>query len=50
MTHGDSLDKVADGFKTTGTSGTLIAAIANETTKIYGVQFHPEVIFLQRNY
>ncbi|XP_014681879.1 PREDICTED: GMP synthase [glutamine-hydrolyzing]-like [Priapulus caudatus] len=43
LTHGDSLDMVADGFQVVATSGTLIAAIANEKDKIYGVQFHPEV-------
>lgn len=43
LTHGDSIDKVADGFKITATSGNIIAAIANEKLRIYGVQFHPEV-------
>lgn len=43
LTHGDSIDKVADGFKVVGTSGNIIAAIANDKLRIYGVQFHPEV-------
>ena len=43
LTHGDSLGKVADTFKAVATSGPIIAAIANEKTKIFGVQFHPEV-------
>ena len=45
LTHGDSVDKVADGFKTAATSGSLIAGIANENGNIYGLQFHPEVSF-----
>lgn len=43
LTHGDSLDHPADGFRTIATSGDLVAAIANEEKKLYGVQFHPEV-------
>lgn len=44
LTHGDSLDRVAENFKAVATSATgLVAAIANEKTRIYGVQFHPEV-------
>uniref|UniRef100_A0A7M4FVK3 GMP synthase (glutamine-hydrolyzing) n=1 Tax=Crocodylus porosus TaxID=8502 RepID=A0A7M4FVK3_CROPO len=43
LTHGDSVDKVADGFKVVAQSGNIIAAIANESKKLYGAQFHPEV-------
>jgi len=43
LTHGDSIDKVADNFKVIGTSGNLVTAIANEKTRLYGLQFHPEV-------
>nr|XP_006812037.1 PREDICTED: GMP synthase [glutamine-hydrolyzing] [Saccoglossus kowalevskii] len=43
LTHGDSLDKVADGFQVVAKSGDIIAAIANEKKNLYGVQFHPEV-------
>ncbi|XP_072040456.1 GMP synthase [glutamine-hydrolyzing]-like [Amphiura filiformis] len=43
LTHGDSLDSIGDGFKVAATSGNIIAAIANESSKLYGVQFHPEV-------
>jgi len=43
LTHGDSLDRVADQFKVVGTSGAIITAIANEKSRLYGLQFHPEV-------
>ena len=43
LTHGDSICKVADNFKVVGTSGNLVTAIANEKTRLYGLQFHPEV-------
>lgn len=43
LTHGDSIDKVAEGFKVVATSGNLVAAIANDKLRLYGLQFHPEV-------
>uniref|UniRef100_A0A2C9JSK1 GMP synthase (glutamine-hydrolyzing) n=1 Tax=Biomphalaria glabrata TaxID=6526 RepID=A0A2C9JSK1_BIOGL len=43
LTHGDSITQVADGFKAVAHSGSIVAAIANEKSKLYGVQFHPEV-------
>lgn len=43
LTHGDSVDKVAEGFKVIAKSGNLIAGIADDKQKLYGVQFHPEV-------
>eukprot|EP00662_Eupelagonemidae_sp_cell21_P053822 gene53822-34991_t len=43
LTHGDSVDRVADGFRTIARSGTLTAAIGCDRRKLYGVQFHPEV-------
>jgi len=43
LTHGDSVDKVAEGFTAVAHSGNLIAAIANEEKRLYGLQFHPEV-------
>lgn len=43
LTHGDSVDTLADGFKEVARSGTTVAAIANQKLNIYGVQFHPEV-------
>ncbi|XP_028393832.1 GMP synthase [glutamine-hydrolyzing]-like [Dendronephthya gigantea] len=43
LTHGDTVTEVAPGFRVTGKSGNLIAAIDDEPKKLYGVQFHPEV-------
>uniref|UniRef100_UPI001EAF7F15 GMP synthase [glutamine-hydrolyzing]-like isoform X2 n=1 Tax=Oncorhynchus gorbuscha TaxID=8017 RepID=UPI001EAF7F15 len=48
LTHGDSVDKVADGFKVVAQSGSIIAGIANEQKKLYGTQFHPEVDLTER--
>ena len=44
LTHGDSIDKVADNYKVIATSKSgIIAGIANEKSNIYGLQFHQEV-------
>ncbi|CAG7818979.1 unnamed protein product, partial [Allacma fusca] len=43
LTHGDSVDRVGNGFIVIGSTGNVIAAISNECLNIYGVQFHPEV-------
>jgi GMP synthase (glutamine-hydrolysing) len=44
MSHADSIVTLPDGFHVTGASdGLAVAAIADETRRIYGVQFHPEV-------
>ena len=45
MSHGDEVVKIPQGFKTYGTTQTIPhAVIADEKRKIYGIQFHPEVI------
>ena len=45
MSHGDRVTALPPGFKVVGTSeGAPFAAIADETRKFYGVQFHPEVV------
>ncbi|MBI5700602.1 glutamine-hydrolyzing GMP synthase [Candidatus Saganbacteria bacterium] len=45
MSHGDSVVKLPDGFVGLGhTEHTQNAAIGDHTRKIYGVQFHPEVV------
>ncbi len=44
MSHGDSIVKLPNGFKTTAsTPNTAIAATANLRQKLFGLQFHPEV-------
>ncbi len=45
MSHGDYLTELPKGFKIIAKSDhSPIAAVANESEKIYGVQFHPEVV------
>ena len=45
MSHGDSIGFLPDGFqKIAHTENTLHAAISHEKRKLFGVQFHPEVI------
>jgi len=46
LTHGDHVVKVADTFKVIATSNDMIAAIGNDSKKMYGVQFHPEVCII----
>ena len=44
LTHGDSIDKIGDNFKIVGrSSSNIVAAISNDKSRLYGVQFHPEV-------
>lgn len=44
LTHGDSIERVCDKFKICATSSSdIVAGIYNEQTRVYGVQFHPEV-------
>ena len=45
MSHGDRVTKLPAGFRSVVVSaGAPFAAIANDERKIYGVQFHPEVV------
>ncbi len=45
MSHGDKVEKIPNGFKVIAkTPSAPFAAIADESRKIYGVQFHPEVV------
>ena len=45
MSHGDSISHLPEGFKVTAsTENTKIAAVENSQEKLYGLQFHPEVI------
>lgn len=44
MSHGDKLHKIPDGFKAVaGTSNADFVAIENLDSKMWGLQFHPEV-------
>ena len=44
MSHGDRVTAIPSGFEVIAVSaGAPFAAIADETRRIYGVQFHPEV-------
>jgi GMP synthase (glutamine-hydrolysing) len=45
MSHGDSVTDLPQGFELLAhTDNTSCAAIANHDRKLYGVQFHPEVV------
>jgi GMP synthase (glutamine-hydrolysing) len=44
MSHGDRIDEMPRGFKVlAGSKNSPIAAMADPSRKLYGVQFHPEV-------
>ncbi len=45
MSHGDRVSSIPQGFEIIGKSGNApFAAIADDTRRFYGVQFHPEVV------
>ncbi len=45
MSHGDKVLSLPEGFKAlAGTSNTEFAVISNPDRRIYGLQFHPEVV------
>lgn len=49
MSHSDEIKKLPTGFvKLAHTLNASCAALANRQKKIYGVQFHPEVVHSQR--
>jgi GMP synthase (glutamine-hydrolysing) len=49
MSHGDSVQEVPSGFQTLAHSAnTKIAAMGDNVRKLYGVQFHPEVVHTPR--
>jgi GMP synthase (glutamine-hydrolysing) len=43
MSHGDHAESLAPGFTITAKTANAVAAIANESRRIWAVQFHPEV-------
>ena len=45
MSHRDQVDRLPSGFGLLGSTGTCpIAAISDEERRLYGLQFHPEVV------
>jgi GMP synthase (glutamine-hydrolysing) len=45
MSHGDSIRRLPDGFGSTArTDSTPYAAVADPSRRMYGIQFHPEVV------
>ena len=45
MSHGDAITDLPPGFEVLGTTENCpYAAIADPARKLYGVQFHPEVV------
>jgi GMP synthase (glutamine-hydrolysing) len=49
MSHGDHITKMPSGFQRIGhTENADIAAIADRSRHIYGIQFHPEVVHTDR--
>ncbi len=44
MSHGDRVDRLPPGFEIQAMSGDVVAAAADETRRIWGLQFHPEVV------
>ena len=49
MSHFDSIQRVPDGFRVTAWTGEIpIAALEHPERRLYGVQFHPEVMHTER--
>ena len=49
MSHGDRLETLPEGFRSTGhTENAPIAAVADAKRKVFGIQFHPEVVHTSR--
>ncbi len=45
MSHGDSIQKLPEGFSIIGeTENKIVAAIASSERRLYALQFHPEVV------
>jgi len=49
MSHGDSITRLPDGFRSTAQTGsTPYAGLAAPERHLYGIQFHPEVVHTPR--
>ncbi len=49
MSHGDSITRLPEGFRATAqTDSTPFAALADPSRRLYGIQFHPEVVHTPR--
>jgi GMP synthase (glutamine-hydrolysing) len=49
MSHGDSIERLPAGFRpTASTASTPYAALADPERRLYGIQFHPEVVHTKR--
>src|SRR5262245_26338454 len=44
MSHGDHISELPPGFQQVGTSANSLAAAENADRKLFGLQFHPEVV------
>jgi GMP synthase (glutamine-hydrolysing) len=44
MSHGDRVEKAPPGFIETARTGTALAAMSDRQRRVFGVQFHPEVV------
>jgi len=48
MSHGDRVEQLPDGFlSVANSSNSPLASIADEKRRLYGLQFHPEVVHTQ---
>ena len=49
MSHGDSITRLPEGFNSTAqTDSTPYAGLADPSRRLYGIQFHPEVVHTPR--
>jgi GMP synthase (glutamine-hydrolysing) len=49
MSHGDSITRLPEGFRATAqTDSTPFAGLVDQRRRLYGIQFHPEVVHTPR--